>query len=264
MKNNEYTGYVPPFTVTEEINNLTIEIAEIVGHLSATATNVPAPMLRKANRIKTIQSSLAIENNSLSVEQITAILDGKRVLGHPNEIREVKNAIDAYDLLFELNPYKEKDLLKAHGLMMSDLVTESGKYRSGGVGIYDGGTCIHVAPPAMRVPGLMRDLLAWVKATKVHKLVSSCVFHYEFEFIHPFADGNGRMGRMWQTLLLMQWNTIFAWLPVESIVKEHQQEYYAAISACDKIGNSTGFIVFMLQCLLQSLREMQKKLGLKK
>ena len=258
MKGKEYKGYVPPFGITEEISNLTIRIAETVGHLSAMIGNMPAPMLRKQNRIKTIQSSLAIENNSLSIEQVTDILDGKRVLGAPNEIKEVKNAIDAYNLFFELDPYKEADLLKAHSLMMTDLVSENGKYRSGGVGVFDGERCIHLGPPAIRVPLLMRDLLMWVKSTTVHPLISSCAFHYEFEFIHPFADGNGRMGRMWQTLLLMQWNQIFAWIPVETIVKEHQQEYYAAIAASDKSGESTAFITFMLRCLLEALHEMSK------
>lgn len=252
------TTYVPPFTVTDEITNLVIEIAEILGSISVSGDNLPAPMLRKQNRIKTIQSSLAIENNSLSVEQITAIVEGKRVLGPPNEIQEVKNAIDAYNLLFELNPYKEADLLKAHRFMMTDLVKENGRFRSGGVGVFDGQRCIHMAPPAIRVPILIKDLMTWVKKTKVHPLISSCVFHYEFEFIHPFADGNGRIGRMWQTLLLMQWKPIFAWLPVESIVKEQQQKYYDAIALSDKQGNSTIFITFMLKCILLSLKEMQK------
>ena len=211
--------YIPPFTITDEITSLIADIAELVGHLTATADHLPAPHLRKENRIKTIQSSLAIENNSLTVDQVTAIVEGKRVLGPPNEIQEVRNALDAYELLMELNPYKEKDLLKAHKLMMTDLVNENGRYRQGGVGVFDGQKCIHMAPPAQRVPVLMADLLGWVKQTKVHPLVSSCVFHYEFEFIHPFADGNGRMGRMWQTILLMQWKPIFAWIPVETIVK---------------------------------------------
>lgn len=250
--------FVPPFTITDEITSLIADIAEKVGHLSATTENLPEPHLRKENRIKTIQSSLAIENNSLSVEQVTAILEGKRVLGPPNEIQEVKNAIEVYELLLELNPYKEKDLLKAHKLMMTDLVKENGRYRQGGVGVFDGEKCIHMAPSAQRVPLLMADLLEWVKKTKVHPLVSSCVFHYEFEFIHPFADGNGRMGRMWQTLLLMQWKPIFAWIPVETIVKEHQHDYYAAIAKSDSEANSTAFITFMLQCLMQALQEIEE------
>lgn len=256
-KNTEPT-YVPPFTVTDEITILVADIAEAVGHLDATADRLPSPHLRKENRIKTIQSSLAIENNSLSVEQVTAILEGKHVLGAPNEIQEVKNAIDAYELLLELNPYKEKDLLKAHKLMMTDLVHENGRYRQGGVGVFDGEKCIHMAPPAQRVPILIADLISWVKTTKVHPLISSCVFHYEFEFIHPFADGNGRMGRMWQTLLLMQWKPVFAWIPVETIVKEHQQDYYDAIAQSDHEASSTPFIIFMLRCLKQALMEMEE------
>lgn len=251
-------SYTPPFTITDEIMTLVADIAERVGHLTATVDQMPAPHLRKENRIRTIQSSLAIESNSLSLDQVTAILEGKRVLGAPNEIKEVKNAIDAYELLLELNPYKPEELLKAHKLMMSDLVRENGRFRSGGVGVFNGEKCIHLAPPASRVPMLIADLFEWVKTTKVHPLVSSCVFHYEFEFIHPFADGNGRMGRMWQTLLLIQWKPIFAWIPVETIVKEHQQEYYAAIAQSDDKGNSTTFIVFMLRCLMRAIDEMRE------
>ena len=258
MAKNKEPGYIPPFTVSEDILTLVAEIAEKVGHLTASAEELPTPQLRKKNRIKTIQSSLAIENNSLSLDQVTAIVEGKRVLGAPNEIQEVKNAIDAYELLQELNPYKEKDLLRAHKLMMTDLVKENGRYRSGGVGVFGEKGLVHIAPPAHRVPFLMADLISWVKQTKIHPLISSCVFHYEFEFIHPFADGNGRMGRMWQTLLLKQWKPIFAWIPVETIVKEHQQEYYAAIAQSDHEASSTTFIVFMLGCLKEALEEMSK------
>lgn len=256
---DNHIGYIPPFTVTDDIMNLVAEIAEDVGHLTAKTDNISSPRLRKTNRIKTIQSSLAIENNSMSIEQVTAILEGKRVLGAPNEIQEVRNAIDAYNLLLELNPYKEKDLLRAHRLMMTDLVKENGRYRSGGVGVFGETGLVHLAPPAMRVPVLINELLQWVKTTKTHPLIRSCVFHYEFEFIHPFADGNGRMGRMWQTLLLMQWNPIFAWIPVESIVKEHQQDYYKAIEQSDHEGNSTLFIRFMLGCLKEALRHLREE-----
>jgi len=252
------TAYTPPFTITPEITNLVIHIGELIGHLTATTANIPSPKLRKQNRIKTIQSSLAIENNSLSIEQVTAILEGKRVLGSPNEIQEVKNAIDAYELLLELNPYKEKDLLRAHRLMMHNLVRENGHYRSGGVGVIGQEGLVHVAPPANRVPMLMGQLMEWVKKSQEHPLVRSCVFHYEFEFIHPFADGNGRMGRMWQTLLLMQWNPIFAWIPVESIVKDNQQQYYDAIAQSDHQGNSTPFIRFMLQSISLTLEEIKQ------
>lgn len=238
--------------------HLVSEISEQVGIVTTLlGDNVPSPMLRKANRIKTIHSSLAIEHNTLSLKQVTAIVDGKHVLGAPNEIQEVKNALQAYHLMSELDAYKEKDLLKAHKLMMQALVDNSGLYRTAGVGVFDGDKCIHMAPPAERVPQLMHDLFEWVRKTDVHPLLSSCVFHYEFEFIHPFIDGNGRMGRYWQTMLLSRWKGIFAWIPVETIVKEHQQEYYDVIARCDAVGNSTAFIEFMLHCLLDAMNQIE-------
>lgn len=211
--------------------------------------------MRKENRIKTIHSSLAIENNSLSLEQITAIINGKRVLGNPNEIKEVKNSIQAYDLLLSLNPYNEKDLLKAHKLMMQDLVDRNGKYRTDGVGIFDGEKVVHLAPPANRVPELMFDLFEWLKTSDVHPLIKSCVFHYEFEFIHPFQDGNGRMGRLWQTVILKDWKEVFAWLPVETLIKENQKEYYNALGVSDSAADSTKFIEFMLTLILNTIEE---------
>lgn len=250
--------YTPPFTITDEILTLVAEISEAIGGLNAMMSdNLPHPMLRKQNRIKTIQSSLAIENNSLTIEQVTDIIDGKRILGAPNEIQEVKGAVNAYELLPEINPYREKDLLKAHKLMMQDLVRGNGQYRSSGVGVLGGKGCVHLAPPPMQVPALMGDLFDWIKTTKTHPLISSCVFHYEFEFIHPFADGNGRMGRLWQTALLAKWKPVFAWLPVETIVKEHQQEYYDAIAQSDAAANSTIFILFMLQCIKQAIDDVK-------
>ena len=215
-------------------------------------------MLRKENRIKTIHSSLAIEHNSLSLQQVTDVINGKHVLGAPNEIQEVKNAIQAYQLMKSLDAFQEADLLRAHKLMMVDLVDNAGQYRKGGVGVFAGEQCIHMAPPADRVPTLMADLFEWINQTDTHPLVSSCVFHYEFEFIHPFMDGNGRMGRYWQTILLSRWKGIFAWLPVETIVKQHQQDYYNAIAQSDAQGESTAFIAFMLRCILQSVKEQQK------
>ena len=249
--------YSPPFEITNKILNLVAQITERVGALTATLQQpFPTPMLRKENRIKTIQSSLAIENNTLTIAQVTAIVEGKHVLGAPNEIQEVKNAIDAYNLMLQLDPYNQKDLLKAHKAMMANLIGQAGYFRGGNVGVFDATHCIHLAPPATRVNELMNDLFEWMKQTDVHPLVSSSVFHYEFEFIHPFADGNGRMGRMWQTLLLAQWNPLFYWVPVETIVKEHQQEYYDAINQCDNKGDSTLFIEFMLQCLSESLQDL--------
>lgn len=251
--------YAPPFNITDEILWLVSEISEQVGALNAVlGTRIPSPMLRKENRIKTIHSSLAIEHNSLSLQQVTDVINGKHVLGAPNEIQEVKNAIQVYQLMKSLDAFKETDLLRAHKLMMADLVDNAGQYRKGGVGVFAGEQCIHMAPPADRVPTLMADLFEWISQTDTHPLVSSCVFHYEFEFIHPFMDGNGRMGRYWQTMLLSRWKGIFAWLPVETIVKQHQQDYYNAIAQSDAQGDSTAFIAFMLRCILQSVKEQQK------
>jgi Fic family protein len=234
--------------------HLISEISEQVGIINMRlGENAPSPQLRKKNQIKTIHSSLGIEHNSLSLKQVTDIIDGKRVLGAPDEIQEVKNAIEAYRLMPELDAFKEKDLLKAHGLMMKDLVQNAGHYRQEGVGVFNGEQLLHMAPPAERVPQLMGDLFKWVSKTDVHPLIHSCVFHYEFEFIHPFVDGNGRMGRFWQTMLLSRWKGIFAWLPVETIVKDNQQEYYNVIAQSDAAGNSTVFVEFMLKCLLDAM-----------
>ena len=252
--------YQPPFNITPEMLHLISGISEQVGIINARlGENVPSPILRKKNQIRTIHSSLAIENNTLSLKQVTDIIDGKRVLGAPDEIQEVKNAIEAYRLMPQLDAFNEKDLLKAHELMMKDLVKQAGHYRQEGVGVFDGnGNCLHMAPPADRVPQLMGDLFHWVKTTKEHPLIHSCVFHYEFEFIHPFVDGNGRMGRFWQTMLLSRWKGIFAWLPVETIVKEHQQEYYNVIAQSDAAGESTKFVEFMLKCLLDAMEHYEE------
>ncbi len=247
--------YKPPFDITSEMLHLISEISEQVGIINMRlGENASSPQLRKKSQIKTIHSSLAIEHNSLSLKQVTDIIDGKRVLGAPDEIQEVKNAIEAYRLMPELDAFKEKDMLKAHGLMMKDLVKQAGHYRQEGVGVFDGnGNRLHMAPPPSQVPHLMGDLFHWVRTTKEHPLIHSCVFHYEFEFIHPFIDGNGRMGRYWQTILLSRWKGIFAWLPEESIVKAHQQDYYNVIAQCDTVGNSTAFVEFMLKCLLDAM-----------
>lgn len=247
--------YTPPFEITSKIIELISNISEKIGEINSLQDSPYSVQLRKENRIKTIHSSLAIENNSLSLEQITAIIDGKRILGNPNEIQEVKNSIQAYDLLLSLNPYKEKDLLKAHKLMMQDLVDRNGKYRTDGVGIFDGEKVVHLAPPADRVPELMGNLFEWLKTCDVHPLIKSCVFHYEFEFIHPFQDGNGRMGRLWQTVILKEWKEIFAWFPVETLIKENQKEYYRVHGASDSEANSTKFIEFMLSLILNTIKE---------
>ena len=245
--------YHPPFEITTKIIDLISQISEKIGQIHALQNSPSHIKLRKENRIKTIHSSLAIENNSLSLEQITAILEGKRVLGSPREIKEVKNSIETYELLLQLDPFSEADLLKAHKLMMQDLVDSSGKYRSNAVGIFNGEQVIHVAPPAKRVPILMADLFEWLKLSGVHPLIKSCVFHYEFEFIHPFQDGNGRIGRLWQTVILKNWREIFAWIPVETLVKENQNAYYEALGTSDKEASSTEFVEFMLSMLLKTI-----------
>lgn len=248
-------SYEPPFKITSQLIDLISQISEAVGEINSLENNPRHLELRKQNRIKIIHSSLAIENNSLSIEQITAIIEGKRVLGNPNEIQEVKNALQAYELLLTLNPYEENDLLKAHKLMMSDLVERNGKYRNDGVGVFDGKQVVHLAPPADRVPFLMADLFQWLKNSDVHPLIKSCVFHYEFEFIHPFQDGNGRMGRLWQTVILKDWKSVFAWLPIETLIKENQEDYYKALNSSDSNADSTNFIVFMLQTILNTIKE---------
>ena len=247
--------YVPPFKITPKIIDLISKISEKIGEINSLESSARHIELRRENRIKTIHSSLAIENNSLSLEQITAIIEGKRVLGAPNEIQEVRNAVQAYDLLLSLDSTKEKDLLRAHALMMKDLVRYNGKYRCGGVGIFNGQNLVHVAPPASRVPTLMKDLFKWVKKADVHPLVKSCVFHYEFEFIHPFQDGNGRLGRLWQTVILKDWKKIFAWIPVESLIKENQAKYYRILKVCDAVADSTAFVEFLLLLILKAVEE---------
>jgi len=213
------------------------------------------PRLRRENRIRTIQASLAIENNTLTLEQVTAVIDGKRVLGLPREIQEVRNAFAAYEAMDNWHPASEADLLAAHGLLMSMLVDQPGVFRSGGVGIFRGEHLVHMAPPADRVPYLMVDLLDWLKRSEEHPLISSCLFHYELEFIHPFADGNGRMGRLWQTLILRQWKPLLGYLPVETIIRERQNEYYGALSEADERADAAPFVEFMLQALRDAMRE---------
>jgi len=248
--------YVPPYKITEAIIHLVSEISEQVGVIAIKNEAVANLQLRRENQIKSIHSSLAIENNSLSLEQVTDIICGKRVLGAPGEIREVKNAYEAYNLLFTFDPFSIEDMLSAHSVLMADLTNEAGRFRSGGVGVFAGEKLVHMAPLANVVPKLMSELIRWLKISDAHPLIKSCVFHYEFEFIHPFADGNGRMGRMWQTLLLSQWKPVFAWLPVERLILENQQEYYDVLAASDKAADSTAFIEFMLRAIRDALNEL--------
>lgn len=238
--------YQPPHTITPVIVNLVAQISESIGRLAVLAETAKALRLRRINRVRTIRGSLAIEGNTLSEEQITAILDGKRVIAPPREIQEVRNAIKAYDRFEKWRPAVEADLLDAHRVLMTGLVDEAGVYRRGGVGVMAGEKVIHMAPPAKRVPSLMKNLLEWLATSTAHPLVVSSVFHYEFEFIHPFADGNGRMGRLWQTLILTQWNALFADIPVESLIHEHQAEYYTALQESTDQTDSAPFIEFTL------------------
>ena len=247
--------YKPPFHMTDRITNLVAEISEQIGRIKVLSHGNLNPHLRKENRIRTIHSSLAIEHNSLSLEQVTAIVDGRHILGNPNEIREVKNAYDAYEMELSLDPYSVSDLLKAHRVMMEGLIPENGKFRSGGVGIFDGDVVVHMAPPARLVPGEIEDLFAWYRSSEIHPLIRSAIFHYEFESIHPFADGNGRMGRMWHSLLLGKWNELFYWLPIEELIRSRQQEYYDALGKSDREADSSAFVELMLEIILDTLKE---------
>jgi len=236
--------------------NLVIEIGELVGKISITNNLSSNPTLRRENRIRTIHSSLAIEQNTLTLEQVSDVIDGKRILGPPSEIREVKNAYEAYEYMQKLNPYSIKDLLIGYKILMMDLVKEAGSFRNKGVGVYAGDYLIHAGTPPQYVPQLMKELFDWLKTSKFHPLVKSCVFHYEFEFIHPFSDGNGRMGRMWHTLLLSKWKDFFAWLPVETLIHERQNDYYQAINNSNTNGESTIFVEFMLGTIRDALFEL--------
>jgi len=247
--------YPPPYRVTPTILHSIEQIGEALGKLRAGSDSAVVPVLRRGNRIKTVQASLAIEGNTLSLEQVTAVLSGKLVLAQPREIQEVRNAFAAYEKMSDWTAHSSADLLAAHGLLMAGLVDETGHFRTGEVGIRRGEEVIHMAPPAKRVPALMEDLLAWLEKIEEHPLVSSCVFHYEFEFIHPFEDGNGRLGRLWQTLILSKWRPIFALLPVESIIRERQQDYYAALGRADNAADATAFVEFMLDAILRTIEE---------
>ena len=252
------TSYSPPFRMTDEITGLVIEIGELVGAVSVDAGLSPDPRLRRETRIRTIYSSLAIEQNTLSLDQVTDVIDGKRVLGPPKDIREVKNAYEAYERMELFDPCSMDDLLAVHRLMMQDLVSEAGRFRAGNVGVFREGQLIHAGTPAAYVPEVMAQLFAWLRESGLHPLIKSCVFHYEFEFIHPFADGNGRTGRFWQSLILQRWKPIFAWLPVETLIRERQEEYYAALNAANSQGESTACVAFMLSVIRNALEELRQ------
>ncbi|EEH67313.1 cell filamentation protein Fic [Acinetobacter haemolyticus] len=245
--------YQPPYTITSKIIYLIAQISENIGRLTVLEEIHDSLKLRKANRIRTIQGSLAIEGNTLSTEQITAILNGKVVIAPPKEVQEVRNAIKAYEAFQQWQPSQEKDLLQAHQILMTGLIDEVGQYRHGGVGVMSGDRVVHMAPPANQINRLMADLLDWLNDSDVHPLIQSSVFHYEFEFIHPFADGNGRMGRLWQTLILSRWNPIFANIPVESLIYQNQKAYYEALQTSTDRTDSAPFIEFILQMILDAI-----------
>ncbi len=242
-------SYIPPYKITPKIIDLVSKISEAVGSFSAQEEL----RLHRINRIKTIQGSLAIEGNTLTTDQITAILDGKPVIAPINEVQEIRNAIKAYELLDELTPNNIDDLLRAHLTMEAGLIDDAGRFRQGGVGVASGEEIIHYAPPAERVPQLMRDLFDWLKDTEEHPLIKSCVFHYEFEFIHPFSDGNGRTGRLWQTLILANWRPVFKNLPIENIVYKYRKEYYRSIAISGGADGCTPFIEFILGVIDETL-----------
>ena len=247
------TNYQPPYEIMPSILTLVAEIAEAVGRFTALGEKSLTPKLRRENRLRSIQASLAIENNTLTLEEVTAVIKGRRVAGTLREIQEVKNAFVAYESLDSWSPTSLDDLLSAHKLMMTALVDDAGHFRSGSVGIFKGEQLMHMAPPAQKVPLLMDNLMAWLANTKEHPLVASSLFHYEFEFIHPFSDGNGRLGRLWQTVILKAWKPLLPYLPVETVIKPNQSDYYGALAQADQEAKATVFVEFMLQSLLKAL-----------
>ncbi|MBL7702984.1 MAG: Fic family protein [Ferruginibacter sp.] len=249
----------PPYNVTTQILRLVSEVSHKIGEVNASFLTKQSPELRKSNRIKTIQASLAVEGNTLSIDQITAIIENKRVLGPAKDIKEVSNAIEVYEHLNKFNPFLEKSFLSAHKLLMHGLIKNPGQYRTSGVGIVKGSQVAHIAPPASNVLFLMNDLFNYIRNSDELILIKSCVFHYEMEFIHPFSDGNGRMGRLWQTLLLMTQYPLFEFLPFETLISKNQKKYYQALSISDKKGESTSFVEFMLKVLSDSLDELLKE-----
>ena len=251
------SGYVPPFQITNEILSYVASISEKIGKMSAVSNLESKPHLRRNNRIKSIHSSLKIEANSLSLGQVRDVINGKMVLGEQKEIQEVKNAYAAYEKMDEIDPYSIKSLKELHGIMTKYVVEESGDFRRGEEGVFNGDECIFMCPPARFVPEQMDALFHWMKQAKknVHPLILSSVFHYEFVFIHPFADGNGRIARLWHTAILAQWKSVFAYIPIESQIEKFQNEYYDAIAKCHVQGESTLFIEFMLSQIDKILDE---------
>jgi Fic family protein len=252
-------NYVPPFEITNTILERVSSIMKSIGKLDNYKDLNKMPILRRNNRIKSIHSSLAIEANSLTIEQVKDVIDGKSVIGPQDEIQEVKNAYEAYKIMKEVNPYSIKDLKKVQGIMTYLIKDDAGEFRKGNEGVFDeNGNCIHVCPPPEQVNGLIKQLFDWMKANKesINPLILSSVFHYEFVFIHPFSDGNGRTSRLWQNVILSNWEEIFEYVPIESQIKKYQNDYYKTINNCNKSGNSTEFIEFMLKMIDETLLEL--------
>ena len=252
-------SYEPPFKITSKAINLISQISADIERFKIRLEQEDGVRLRKINRMKTIQGSLAIEGNTLTEEQVTALIEGKHVIAPMREVQEVKNAIKVYEKCMSFNPYKEKDLLKAHGILTMGLLDNPGHFRKGGVCIAGKNGISHIAPPADRVPFLMNDLFDWLKSTDVHPLIKSCVFHYEFEFIHPFEDGNGRMGRLWHSRILADWNPIFIHLPTENMILKNQAAYYKALEQSTDENDSGIFIDFMLEIIVKTMKNSRKK-----
>lgn len=255
--------YQPPFTITNEILSYVSSISEKIGRITAISNLETKPHLRKNNRIKSIYSSLKIEANSLTLGQVRDVINDKMVLGEKKEIQEVKNAYAAYEKLSLIDPYEIRDLKLFHGIMTKYLVEESGEFRRGEEGVFNGDQCIFMAPPARLVPQLMQELFEWMKTAQsdVHPLILSSVFHYEFVFIHPFSDGNGRMARLWHTAILSRWKPVFEYIPIESQIEKFQEEYYEAIARCHAAGESTIFIEFMLSQIDKILDEISVQIN---
>jgi len=245
-------SYIPPFSITSRILDLVSLISEIIGKLEVLAPTAITPKLRKANKIKTITGTLAIEGNTLGIEKVTAILEGKRVMGSIREIAEVNGAIKVYDKLSTFNYKKLENLLLSHKMLMEEILTNAGSFRSYNVGVGGEDGVVHIAPPHGQVSNLMQELFEWLSVSDIHPLIKSSVFHYEFEFIHPFIDGNGRI---WQSLILYEWKSIFSAIPIESVIKETQEEYYNALETSESIGESTPFIEFMLEAILKACED---------
>ena len=250
-------NYEPPYSISDKMLTLVSSISEKVGRIEISKEIEAKPHLRKNNKIHSIYSSLKIEANSLSLTEVRDVINGQLVIGNQKEIQEVKNAYAAYEKIAYVDPSSMADLKKIHKIMTDRIINESGEFRTGAEGVFSGEKCIFIAPPANMVNDLMRDLLSWVKKNqdKIHPLIMSAVFHYEFVFIHPFADGNGRMARLWHTVILYRWRNIFEYIPLESQIERFQTEYYDAIAQCHVNGNSDVFIEFMLDMIDQILDE---------